>query len=110
MADMRVAVDKSGRDVPARGIDNLGFLAARMPRARTNVADASGNYGDFHVLENLTRIDIDQFAAGYHKIRFDFAQSAANQSLGFVLGKNHADSFSTNKNFCPSCTDENTFD
>ena len=89
MADVGMAINKSGRDKASRCISNLGCDSFCIPRTRSDVAYPTVENRDLHPIENLSRIDIDDSAARDNEIGFNFSHRAANESRKCIFGKCH---------------------
>jgi hypothetical protein len=59
VADVRVSVDKTRRNIEPARIQDFRRLAARVSSARTDVTDSSVKDRNFHPIENFPRIDVD---------------------------------------------------
>src|SRR5262245_25322168 len=88
VADVRVSVDKTRRDIEPARIQDFRRLATRVSSARADVADSPIKYRDFHTVEDFPGIDVDKLPARHHKVGFhlfhcglDQEQESATSSL-----------------------------
>src|ERR1043166_6913525 len=63
--------------------------ASRISVSGPPACHAPVEHGDFHAVENLARVDVDELAAGDDEIGIDLAQRAAHQALDFRCGERH---------------------
>jgi len=89
VTDVRVGIDKTGRNIRPRGIDDFRHVPAGVFRARSDIADPPVDRSDLHPVEELARTHINKSAAGDDEIGWDLAQRAANQSRAFLIGERH---------------------
>jgi len=85
VADVRVSVDKTRRDIEPARIQDFRRLATRVSSARADVADSPIKYRDFHTVEDFPGIDVDKLPARHDKVGFHLSHCALDQAPQLAL-------------------------